>query len=55
MDHAVYPIEKVLEAFARALALDTNREAAAHAAAQSLGINVESVRAAVGQQEARAS
>lgn len=55
MDHAVYPIEKVLEAFARALALDTDRETAAHAAAQSLGIDVESVRTAVGQQEVQSA
>lgn len=47
MDHAVYPIEKVKAAFARALDLNPDREAAAAAAAQSLGITVEAVRDAV--------
>lgn len=43
MDFAVIPIEKVKAAFARALALNPDREAAARAAAQSLGITVEAV------------
>jgi hypothetical protein len=45
MDFAVYPIEKVKAAFARALTLNPDREAAASAAAQALGITVEAVRA----------
>jgi hypothetical protein len=47
MDFAVYPIEKVKAAFARALTLNPDREAAASAAAQALGITVEAVREVV--------
>lgn len=47
MDHAVYSIEKVREAVARALILGAGRETAVHAAAQSLGISVEAVREAL--------
>jgi hypothetical protein len=48
MDFTVIPIEKVKAAFARALALNSDREAAAHAAAQALGITFEAVREVVG-------
>lgn len=44
MDFTVIPIQKVKAAFARALALNADREAAARAAAQALGITVEAVR-----------
>lgn len=45
MDHAVYSIETVRAAFARALTLNpADREAAARSAAQALGITVEAVR-----------
>ena len=44
MDHAVIPIKKIQDAFARALDLNPDREAAASAAAQALGIAPESVR-----------
>ncbi|MDP9992020.1 hypothetical protein J2W28_001048 [Variovorax boronicumulans] len=47
MDFTVIPIEKVKAAFARALALNPDREAAARAAAQALGIPVETVREAL--------
>lgn len=47
MDFAVIPIEKVMAAFARALAMNSDREAAARAAAQALGITVEAVREVV--------
>ncbi|CAA2106119.1 hypothetical protein [Variovorax paradoxus] len=52
MDFAVIPIEKVKAAFARALALNADREAAARAAAQALGITPEAVCEVVDQQEA---
>ena len=44
MDFTVIPIEKVKAAFARALDLNPDREAAARAAAQALGITAEAVR-----------
>lgn len=44
MDFTVIPIEKVKTAFARALTLNADRETAARAAAQALGITVEAVR-----------
>jgi len=47
MDFTVISIEKVKEAFARALALGQGQEAAERAAAQALGITVEAVRDAV--------
>lgn len=47
MDFTVIPIQKVTAAFARALALNADREAAARAAAQALGITVEAVREVV--------
>lgn len=47
MDHTVMPIEKVLSAYVRARALHPDHEAACAAAAQALGIAVESVRDAV--------
>jgi hypothetical protein len=47
MDFAVIPIEKVKAAFARALALNPDREAAARAAAQALCITAEAVREVV--------
>lgn len=50
MDFAVIPIEKVMAAFARALNLNPDREAAARAAAQALGITVEAVREVVADQ-----
>lgn len=43
MDFAVIPIQKVHAAFARALDLNPDREAAACAAAQALGITAEAV------------
>lgn len=43
MDFTVIPIEKVMAAFARALAMNSDREAAARAAAQALGITIETV------------
>lgn len=49
MDHAIYPFEKIKAAFHRALDLSADREAAMRAAAQSLGIAVESVRGVVGE------
>lgn len=52
MDFTVIPIEKVKAAFARALALNSDREAAAYSAAQALGITAEAVREVVEQQEA---
>lgn len=51
MDFAVIPIENVMAAFARALAMNSDREAAARAAAQALGITVEAVREVVSQIE----
>lgn len=50
MDFAVIPIEKVMAAFARALAMNSDREAATCAAAQALGITVEAVREVVADQ-----
>ncbi|SDX15108.1 hypothetical protein SAMN05518669_103410 [Variovorax sp. YR634] len=47
MDFTVIPIEKVKAAFARALAMNPDREAAARAAAQALGITAEAVREVV--------
>ncbi|MEZ2297288.1 hypothetical protein [Variovorax sp. RCC_210] len=47
MDFTVYPIERVKAAFARALELNPEREAAACAAAQALGITPEAVREVV--------
>ncbi|CAN7457449.1 hypothetical protein LJR099_003079 [Variovorax paradoxus] len=44
MDFSVIPIEKVVAAFARAIALHPDRDAAMRAAAQTLGITVEAVR-----------
>lgn len=44
MDFTVIPIEKVTDAFARALALNPDREAAARVAAQALGITAKAVR-----------
>ncbi|WP_418145527.1 hypothetical protein ABL850_15815 [Variovorax paradoxus] len=55
MDFTVIPIEKVKAAFARALRLNPDREAAALAAAQALGITVEAVREVVEPQEAHAA
>jgi hypothetical protein len=52
MDFAVIPVEKVKAAFARALALNPDREAAARGAAQALAITPEAVREVVDQQEA---
>lgn len=48
----IIPIEKVKAAFGRALSLNPDREMAARAAAQALGIPTEAVREAVDQQEA---
>jgi hypothetical protein len=50
MDFIVIPIEKVQGAFERALELNPDREVAAFAAAQALGITVDAVREAVAQQ-----
>lgn len=47
MDFTVIPIEKVMAAFARAVALHPDRDAAMRAAAQTLGITVETVREVV--------
>jgi len=47
MDFTVIPIEKVMAAFARAIALHPDREAAMRVAAQTLGITVETVREVV--------
>lgn len=47
MDHTVLSIEKILAAYERARALDRDHDAACAAAAQSLGIPVESVRDAI--------
>ena len=47
MDFTVIPIEKVMAAFARAVALHPDREAAMRVAAQTLGITVEAVREVV--------
>lgn len=44
MDFTVIPIEKVMAAFARAVALHPDREAAMRVAAQTLGITYEAVR-----------
>jgi hypothetical protein len=56
MDFAVIPIKNVQDAFARALALNSDREAAARAAAQALGITVDAVREVVAtSQEAHAA
>ena len=52
MDHAVFSIEKVKEAVARAMALGADRETALLSAAQSLCIDVESVREALAISEA---
>jgi hypothetical protein len=52
MDHAVYSIEKVREAVARALNLGAMQEAAERSAAQALGISVEAVREALAISEA---
>lgn len=49
MDHAVYPIAKVVAAFARAITLNPDREAALRAAAQDLGITEEAVRDALSE------
>lgn len=43
MDFTILPVEKVYAAFARALRFNPDREAAAQAAAQALGITAESV------------
>lgn len=55
MDYTVIPIEKVKAAFARALELNPDREAAAAAAAQALGIVVETVRDVVAENHAEAT
>lgn len=55
MDFAVIPVEKVHAAFMRALRLNPDREAAAHAAAQALGISFEAVREVVARQERQAA
>lgn len=47
MDFPIVPREKVKAAFARALALNPDREVAARVAAQSLGITAEAVREVV--------
>lgn len=51
MDFTVIPIEKVKAAFARALALNPDRDAAARAAAQALGVPLETVRDALALSE----
>lgn len=51
MDHAVYSIEKVREAVARAVALGAGQEAAERSAAQALGIPAEAVREALALSE----
>ena len=47
MDFTVIPIDKVKAAFARALNLNPDREAAARVAAQALGITTDAVREVV--------
>ena len=47
MDHTVMHIEKVLAAYERAKAMGQDHDTACAAAAQALGIAVESVRDAV--------
>lgn len=55
MDFTIVPVEKVHAAFARALRLNLDREAAAQAAAQALGITVEAVREVIGEPRAEAA
>lgn len=50
MDHAVYPIEKVKAAFARALAWSPDADTAIEFAARELGITPDVVREVVATQ-----
>lgn len=55
MDFTVIPIEKVMAAFARAVALHPDREAAMRVTAQTLGITVEAVREVVSNHQTEAA
>jgi len=55
MDFTVIPVERVRAAFARALALNSDRDAAFIAAAQALGITADAVREVLAEQKAAAA